>query len=60
MEERLRDPLVTATLYEDIEHVPLLIHRSPQMVMLPLNRAYPFIEVPIYRQAASADDGVDR
>jgi hypothetical protein len=39
-EELSKEPLlscfVSAALYQDVEHVPLLIHRAPEIVALPL------------------------
>jgi hypothetical protein len=34
LEKRLRRLLVTPALHQDVEHVPLLIHRPPQIVAL--------------------------
>jgi hypothetical protein len=38
--------LVAATLYQNVEHVIVLIHRAPELMALPINRQKHFIQVP--------------
>src|SRR2546428_5537929 len=45
--EFLRDPLISATLHQDIEHVPLLIYCPPQVVMFSLDGEHYLIKVPL-------------
>src|SRR5262249_60751000 len=46
-EKLLRCLLVTSALYQDIEHVIVLIHGAPQIMALTMNRQEDFIEVPL-------------
>ncbi len=46
-EELLRGPLIPAALDQDIQHVPGLIHRPPEIVTLALNRQKHLIHVPL-------------
>src|SRR5262249_21305927 len=44
--ELLRRLLVAATLYQDVEHVIVLIHGTPQIMALPVDRRKDLVEVP--------------
>ena len=46
-EELLRGLLVPAALHQDIQHVPVLIHCPPQIVMLALDRQKHLIHMPL-------------
>ena len=39
-------PLVAAPLYQDINHIAVLIDGTPQILPLPLNRNKHFVDVP--------------
>src|SRR5262245_64621955 len=53
-EELLCGPLITAALYQDIQHVPVLIHGSPQIVMFALDRQKHFIHLPLVTRLRTA------
>src|SRR5262245_13369368 len=44
--ELLRRLLVAATLHQDVEHVIILIHGTPQVMALPVNRQKDLVQVP--------------
>ena len=46
-EKLLRCLLVTSALYQDIEHVIVLIHGAPQVMALPIDRQKHLVEVPL-------------
>jgi hypothetical protein len=55
-EERFRGDLVAPALHQDIEHVPVLIHRPPQIMALTINGQKDLIEMPpiAWSRAATA------
>src|SRR6266487_9146 len=46
--------LVTSALYQDIQHVAVLIHRPPQVVLLATNREYDLVQMPFVPTARTA------
>ena len=52
--ELLRRPLVPAALYQDIQDVPVLINRPPQVVTLSFNSQKYFIKMPLVSGARAA------
>ena len=51
-EKPFRGTLIAAALHENINHIPILIHRSPEILPLPLNGDEHFVDVPDIAQAA--------
>src|SRR5215813_5669097 len=52
--ESLRRFLIPAALHQDIQHVPVLIHRPPQIVPFPLDRQKDFIHLPFVTGSETA------
>src|SRR5215510_7197232 len=46
-EELLRSPLVPATLHQDIQHIAVLIHRPPEIVVIALDGEKHLVEIPL-------------
>lgn len=53
-EELFRGLLVPAPLDQDIEHVPLLVHRPPQIVLFTLDRQTHFVHLPLVTRPGTA------
>ncbi len=53
-EELLRRRLVPAALHKDIEHIPILIDGSPQIVRLPVDLKEHFVQKPLVVWSSSA------
>jgi hypothetical protein len=53
-QELLRGAFIPPTLDQDIEHVPVLINRSPQVVALALDGQKYFIKMPLISRARAA------
>jgi hypothetical protein len=52
--ELLGRGFVTATLHQDIEHVPVLIHRPPEIVPVAVDRQEDFVQIPFVTRAGAS------
>jgi len=44
--ESFRGALITAWLYQDVDHVAVLIHGAPQILLLAIDSKKDFVQVP--------------
>src|SRR5688572_22996877 len=58
--EFLRGPLISATLRQDIEHGPLLLHRPPQIVTFSLERQTHLVHMPLVARRRTAATELSR
>ena len=50
--ETFRGALITVRLYQDVDHVPVLIHGTPEILLLAVDSNEDFVQVPNIAKAA--------